>query len=72
MSLIIDKQTLDDLNIFGRRNNDSVYAIFNHTHTRVVQLSLNSYSGIHCPMRHPSINAAGSSGISREEDDIPF
>src|SRR5882757_5491092 len=34
MSLIIDKQTLDDLNIFGRRNNDSVYTIFNRTHTR--------------------------------------
>src|SRR5882757_7838856 len=34
MSLIIDKQTLDDLNIFGKRNKDSVYAIFNRTHTR--------------------------------------
>ncbi|WP_127124772.1 MutS-related protein [Pseudoflavitalea rhizosphaerae] len=34
MSLIIDKQTLDDLNIFGRRDNDAVYSIFNRTHTR--------------------------------------
>lgn len=34
MSLVIDKQTLDDLNIFGKRDNDSVYAIFNRTHTR--------------------------------------
>ncbi|MHA4810230.1 MutS-related protein [Flavitalea flava] len=34
MSLIIDNQTLDDLNIFGKRNNDSIYAIFNRTHTR--------------------------------------
>ncbi|NML22279.1 DNA mismatch repair protein [Pseudoflavitalea sp. G-6-1-2] len=34
MSLIIDKQTLDDLNIFGKRDNDAVYAIFNRTHTR--------------------------------------
>ncbi|WEK35032.1 MAG: DNA mismatch repair protein [Candidatus Pseudobacter hemicellulosilyticus] len=34
MSLIIDKQTLDDLNIFGKRDNDSVYAIFNRTFTR--------------------------------------
>ena len=34
MSLIIDKQTLDDLNIFGKRDNDSVYSIFNRTHTR--------------------------------------
>jgi Mismatch repair ATPase (MutS family) len=32
MSLVIDKQTLDDLNIFGKR--DSVYAMFNRTHTR--------------------------------------
>ncbi len=34
MSLIIDKQTLDDLNIFGKRDNDAVYAIFNRTYTR--------------------------------------
>jgi Mismatch repair ATPase (MutS family) len=32
MSLVIDKQTLDDLNVFGKR--DSVYTIFNHTYTR--------------------------------------
>jgi DNA mismatch repair protein MutS len=34
MSLVIDKQTLDDLNIFGKRGNDSVYSIYNRTHTR--------------------------------------
>jgi DNA mismatch repair protein MutS len=34
MSLVIDKQTLDDLNIFGKRGNDSVYSIFNRTYTR--------------------------------------
>lgn len=34
MSFIVDKQTLDDLGIFGKRGNDSVYAIYNHTHTR--------------------------------------
>jgi DNA mismatch repair ATPase MutS len=34
MSLVIDKQTLDDLNVFGKRSDDSVYALFNRTHTR--------------------------------------
>lgn len=34
MSFTIDKQTLDDLGIFGKRGNDSVYSIYNHTHTR--------------------------------------
>jgi DNA mismatch repair protein MutS len=34
MSFIIDKQTLDDLNIFGKRGKDSVYALFNRTITR--------------------------------------
>ncbi len=34
MSLVIDKQTLDDLNIFGKRGNNSIYLIFNRTHTR--------------------------------------
>lgn len=34
MSFIIDKQTLDDLGIFGKRGNDSLYSIYNHTHTR--------------------------------------
>jgi DNA mismatch repair protein MutS len=29
-----DQQTLDDLNIFGRHGSQSVYGIFNHTHTR--------------------------------------
>ncbi len=29
-----DKQTLDDLNIFGKPGRDSIYTIFNNTHTR--------------------------------------
>lgn len=34
MSFIVDKQTLDDLNIFGRKNGKSIYGIFNRTQTR--------------------------------------
>lgn len=34
MSFIIDKQTLDDLNIFGKRGKQSVYSIFNRTLSR--------------------------------------
>lgn len=34
MSFTTDKQTLDDLAIFGKHGNDSVYSIYNHTHTR--------------------------------------
>ncbi len=34
MSFKTDKQTIDDLKIFGRRNDSSVYGIFNRTSTR--------------------------------------
>lgn len=34
MSFIIDKQTIDDLNIFGKRGKQSVYSIFNRTSSR--------------------------------------
>jgi DNA mismatch repair protein MutS len=34
MSFTTDKQTLEDLNIFGRRGGDSIYGIFNRTFTR--------------------------------------
>lgn len=34
MSFIVDKQTLDDLNIFGKHRGDSIYSLFNSTHTR--------------------------------------
>ena len=34
MSFKVDKQTLDDLMIFGRANTRSVFEIFNHTHSR--------------------------------------
>ena len=33
MGFTTDKQTIDDLNIFGRRGADSIFTIFNHTHT---------------------------------------
>jgi DNA mismatch repair protein MutS len=33
MHFSTDKQTLDDLNIFGKRGGDSIFAIYNHTHT---------------------------------------
>ncbi len=34
MSFITDQQTLDDLNIFGKRGSDSVFQLFNQTNTR--------------------------------------
>ncbi|MDQ0106757.1 DNA mismatch repair ATPase MutS [Chitinophaga terrae (ex Kim and Jung 2007)] len=34
MSLMTDKQTLTDLNIFGKGNGDGIYAIYNSTFTR--------------------------------------
>ncbi len=34
MSFNTDKQTLDDLNIIGKPGGDSIYHIFNNTHTR--------------------------------------
>ena len=34
MNFVIDKQTLDDLSVFGRGKSASLYGIFNSTHTR--------------------------------------
>ncbi|MDR3245525.1 MAG: hypothetical protein LBT50_03735 [Prevotellaceae bacterium] len=34
MAFIIDKQTLDDLNVFGKRGKESIYNMFNTTRTR--------------------------------------
>lgn len=34
MNFTTDKQTLEDLNLFGRRGDSSVYSLFNHTQTR--------------------------------------
>lgn len=34
MAFIADKQTLDDLNIFGKRGRNSIYSMFNTTRTR--------------------------------------
>lgn len=34
MSFSVDKQTLDDLNVFNKKGRDSVFGLFNHTRTR--------------------------------------
>ena len=34
MNFYTDRQTIDDLNIFGKRSQQSVYSIFNRTYTR--------------------------------------
>lgn len=34
MLFTTDQQTLDDLNIFGKHGSDSIYSLFNRTHTR--------------------------------------
>jgi DNA mismatch repair protein MutS len=34
MHFTTDKQTLEDLNIFGKQDNGSIFSIFNHTQTR--------------------------------------
>ena len=34
MHFATDRQTLDDLNIFGKRGDGSIYSVFNHTQTR--------------------------------------
>jgi DNA mismatch repair protein MutS len=34
MNFTTDKQTIEDLNIFGKRGDSSIYSLFNHTQTR--------------------------------------
>jgi DNA mismatch repair protein MutS len=34
MSFTVDKQTLEDLNIFGKRGKNSIFSLFNRTYTR--------------------------------------
>ncbi len=34
MSLMTDKQTINDLHLFGNGGNDGIYALFNRTHTK--------------------------------------
>lgn len=34
MSFTVDKQTLEDLNIFGKRGRNSIFSLFNRTYTR--------------------------------------
>lgn len=73
MSLVIDRQTLDDLNIFGKRGSDSVYSIFNRTHTRGGAAILEQF------FRYPLADVAGintRSGIIRffkdQQTGFPF
>lgn len=34
MSFFVDKQSLGDLNVFGKHGRDSIYTLFCHTHSR--------------------------------------
>jgi len=34
MNLYTDEQTIDDLRIFGKRDSNGIYDLYNHTHTR--------------------------------------
>ena len=34
MKFVIDKQTLEDLNLLGKYKNNSIFSLFNHTVTR--------------------------------------
>ena len=34
MTFITDKQTLEDLNLLGKYKNNSIFSLFNKTHTR--------------------------------------
>lgn len=50
MSFIIDKQTINDLNIFGKNGKDSVFDVYNNTYTRGGALLLEEM------FRHPLDN----------------
>lgn len=60
MSFIIDKQTLDDLNIFGKHGKNSVFSIYNNTHTKGGALLLEEM------FRHP----LDDFGIIKRRQDI--
>jgi DNA mismatch repair protein MutS len=71
MSLMTDKQTLNDLNIFGKGGGDSVYAIYNRTFTRGGAELLEEM------FREPlsevtGINARSTTIRSFSEREIPF
>ncbi len=34
MTFVVDKQTLEDLNVFGKRGRNSIYSLFNRTYTK--------------------------------------
>lgn len=73
MSFIIDKQTLDDLGIFGKNRGESVYNLFNSTQTRGGALLLEEM------FRYPLSDAAAINKRSslicffcRQEVTFPF
>ncbi|MBS1605799.1 MAG: DNA mismatch repair protein [Bacteroidetes bacterium] len=51
MSFATDRQTLDDLNIFGQRGGDSIYGLFSHTQTRGGALLMEQF--FHEPLSRP-------------------
>lgn len=63
MSFIIDKQTIDDLNIFGKHGKDSVFSIYNNTCTKGGTLLLEEM------FRHP-LDDFGV--IKRRQDTIQY
>lgn len=63
MSFKVDKQTLDDLMIFGRANINSVFEIFNHTHSRGAMRLMDDM------FRHPLSN---EEDIRKRIDNISF
>lgn len=71
MSMVIDQQTLDDLNIFGKRDDDTIYGIFSQTHTRGAADLVKQF------FRNPLSNAAAINKRSRairffSDNDIAF
>ncbi|MGO4294018.1 MutS-related protein [Chitinophaga sp. RAB17] len=71
MSLMTDKQTLNDLNIFGKGGGDCIYAIFNRTFTRGGSELLEEM--FHEPLSDAAvINARSTTIRSFAEKAIPF
>lgn len=63
MSFIVDKQTIDDLNIFGKHGENSVFSIYNNTRTKGGTLLLEEM------FRHPLDNFEV---IKRRQDIIHY
>lgn len=51
MHFITDRQTLDDLNIFGKHGDGAVYSLFNHTQTRGAAILMEQL--FHEPLSRP-------------------